>query len=265
MPAASAQPAAEPVVLVDHVDFAWQREPVLTDCSLRVDPGAFLGLLGPNGGGKTTLLRLLLGELVPARGRVLVLGQEAHRLGSRRRLLGYVPQRERSVFNFPATARDAVLMGLFVPLGWGRRVGRAQREQARETMELLGIAGLADLPLRELSGGQQQRVMVARALVAQPRLLLLDEPTVGLDVAAQESFFQQLHALRHRQGLTVIMATHDLDHIRYVADSLACLSRNIHWHEPAESVSAEQLQETCELGAYHDHVHDEHRGDFAPE
>ena len=186
---AAPQPEAEYLVRVEHVGFSWQEEPVLRDCDLLVGPGVFLGLIGPNGGGKTTLLRLILGELPPEQGTIHVFGQEAHRLGHLRRLIGYVPQRERAEMNFPATALDTVVMGTFSPLGWGRRVGAEQRQQALDTMDLLAIADLAPKPLRQLSGGQQQRVMVARALVANPRLMLMDEPTVGMEVGAQEAFF----------------------------------------------------------------------------
>ena len=246
--------SSSPVVQVEHVDFAWDGNEVLRDCNLEVTEGQFLGLLGPNGGGKTTLLRLILGELVPQRGRVLVFGKEAHRLGRGRHLIGYVPQRERAEVNFPATALDTVVMGTFSSLGFGRRVRRAQREAALRILDRLGLAEVGHKPLRELSGGQQQRVFVARALVAQPRLLLLDEPTVGIDIAGQESFYQQLHQLQAEMGLTVIMVTHDMDHIRHVADWLACVFREIHWHGPAETISREELQEACELGAYDEHV-----------
>lgn len=255
----------EPVVQVEQVNFAWQDNPVLVDCNLEVGEGVFLGLLGPNGGGKTTLLRLILGELIPDSGRVLTLGREAYHLGRRRHLIGYVPQREWAEFNFPATALDVVVMGTFSTLGWGRRTGKTQREQALHTMDRLGLAETASKPLRELSGGQQQRVLVARAMVSYPRLLLLDEPTASMDVAGQEFFFERLGALQEEMGLTVIMATHDMEHIRHVADWLACVSQHIHWHEPSEAVSEEALTAACELRAFHHHVRTYHRGDHRSE
>jgi len=258
-PAASAPP--ESVVLVEQVSFAWQGTPVLEDCTLAVDRGHFLGLLGPNGGGKTTLLRLILGEMPPARGQVLVFGEPAHRLGAGRRRLGYVPQRERSELLFPATALDAVLMGTFASLGWGRRPGRRQHEQALAALDRLGIADLAAQHLRELSGGQQQRVFVARALAGSPELLLLDEPTVGMDVSAIESFFVRLRDLQETQGLTIIMATHDLEHIRSVADRLACIGGRIHWHGRTEALSGADLEAACELDAFHRHVRAYHSED----
>lgn len=250
-----------PVVSVEHVDFAWDGTQVLRDCNLEVYPGQFLGLLGPNGGGKTTLIRLILGELAPNAGRVLVFGREAHSLGRERRRIGYVPQRERSATNFPATALDTVVMGTFSALGFGRRVTRAQREAARRTLELMGIPHVADQPLRQLSGGQQQRVFVARALVNRPELLLVDEPTVGMDVGGQESFFEELEALQRELQMTVVMATHDMDHIRHVATWLACVNRQVHWHGPSEELTEEQLDQACELGAYHRHVETFHVGE----
>jgi zinc transport system ATP-binding protein len=249
------------VVQVEQADFAWDGNEVLHGCDLEVRQGQFLGLLGPNGGGKTTLIRLILGELVPDRGRVLVFGQEAGRLGRARRLVGYVPQRERAEINFPATALDTVVMGTFSALGYGRRVHRAQREAAMRILELMGIPHVANKPLRQLSGGQQQRVFVARALVSRPQLLLVDEPTVGMDIGGQESFFHQLKTLQQEMGLTVIMATHDMDHIRDVAGWLACVSRHIHWHGPSDQLTREELHTACELGAYHKHVETYHVGE----
>ena len=262
---AAPQPEAEYLVRVEHVGFSWQEQPVLADCDLLVGPGVFLGLIGPNGGGKTTLLRLILGERTPEHGQVFVFGHEARRLGSRRRLIGYVPQRERAEFNFPATALDTVVMGTFAPLGWGRRVGAEQRTQALHTMDLLGIADLAPKPLRQLSGGQQQRVLVARALVANPRLMLLDEPTVGMDVGAQEAFFEQLGTLQRQLRLTIIMSTHDMEHIRTVADSLACINHSIHWHGKTEALTGADFDAVCELGAFHRHVETYHAEEAATE
>ena len=261
MNGAHADNSAAPVVSVEHVDFAWDGTEVLADCNLEVQAGQFLGLLGPNGGGKTTLIRLILGELAPDRGRVLVFGRDAHRLGRERRLVGYVPQRERAEVNFPATALDTVVMGTFSSLGFGRRVHRAQREAALRILELMGIPHVADKPLRQLSGGQQQRVFVARALVSRPQLLLVDEPTVGMDVAGQESFFEELEALQKELQMTVVMATHDMDHIRHVASWLACVNRQVHWHGPSDELTEEELDQACELGAYHKHVETFHVGE----
>ncbi len=256
--------AGEIVISVQHVDFAYDGRPVLEDCSLEVTAGEFLGLIGPNGGGKTTLLRLMLGELSPRAGSVSIFGLPATELGRRRSLIGYVPQRETLDWDFPATALDVVVMGAFGSLGIGRRVGQDVREQGRRVLKMLGVPDIADRPISKLSGGQQQRIFVARALIAQPRLLLLDEPTTGVDIGGIEAFFSQIRELKQRLDLTVIMASHDVQHLRHVADKLACIRRSIHWHERADAISDERLtsvEDICELDAYLTHRRTYHRSE----
>ncbi|MBC7287645.1 MAG: ABC transporter ATP-binding protein [Armatimonadetes bacterium] len=242
-----------PAVVVEHVYFAWHDEQwVLEDVNLVVSPGTFLGLIGPNGGGKTTLVRLILGELVPTRGRVEVLGCPAHRLGRRRALIGYLPQRPEIDRAFPATALEVTLMGLFGRIGLLRRVPGWARDKAIAALEQVGMAEYARRPISSLSGGQQQRVLIARAIVADPQLLLLDEPTVGVDTGGQSAFFELLLRLRSDLGLTIICVTHDLLQIGHYADRLACLHRTVHWHERADQVSPEEIRDAlrCELDEY---------------
>ncbi len=241
------------VVRLEGVYFAWRDEEwVLEDLTLAVPKQTFLGIIGPNGGGKTTLLRLILGELEPTRGRVEVFGRPASRLGRLRSRIGYLPQRTRVPRRFPATVIEVVLMGLFPRIGLGRRVGRWAREKAMQMLELVGMGELADSPVGNLSGGQQQRVFIARALVSEPELLLLDEPTAGVDTGGQEAFFELLARLRDELGLTIVMVTHDLLQIGKYADALACLCRTIHWHARADQVSEEEIRDaiTCELDEF---------------
>jgi len=242
-----------PIVEVEHLDFAWQNgNMVLQDVNLQVPPGVILGVIGPNGGGKTTLLRLILGELTPTRGRVLVFGTPATRLGKKRSAVGYMEQRSELDRGFPVTVAEVVVMGLFAHIGLGRRVGRWAREKALATLDQVGMAEYATRPMAKLSVGQQQRVLIARALVGDPRLLLLDEPTAGVDVGGQESFFEMLLRLRDVLGLTIIMVTHDLPQIGHYADRLACLCRTIHWHERADRVTPEEIRDavSCELDEF---------------
>lgn len=254
--AASGQPKPEPaasLVVAEELFFAWHDEAwVLENVNLDVGEGSFLGVIGPNGGGKTTLLRLILGELRPTRGKVTVFGTPAHKLGHRRNLIGYLPQRAEIHPAFPASAVEVVVMGLFARIGLGRRVGAWARQKALEMLERVGMADLADRPITALSGGQQQRVLIARALVSEPRLLLLDEPTAGVDTGGQESFFELLLTLRDELKLTVIMVTHDLVQIGHYADALACLNRTIHWHARADQVSEAEVREaiSCELDEF---------------
>lgn len=263
MAQASAQTVPQTVVSVEHVNFSYQGFEVLRDCSLKVQRGDLLGIIGPNGGGKTTLLKLMLGGLRPTSGVVEVLGRPATNLGPMRGLIGYVPQRETLEWDFPATSLDVVVMGAFGSLGIGRRVHADVRDHARSLLELLGMPEIADRPFGKLSGGQQQRVFVARALIGNPRLLLLDEPTSGIDINGIEAFFSQLRELKRGFDLTVVMVTHDLQHVRHVADRMACVWHSIHWHERAEAVSDQLLAEVgqvCELDAYLDHRNEHHHG-----
>ncbi len=190
------------LVNLERVSFAYEAEPVLRDVSLAIRPGAFTGIVGPSGSGKTTLLRLLLGTARPGRGRV----ERAARVA-----VSYVPQLETVNWNFPVTVAECVLMarteGRLVP--WA---SRAERAEVAALLERLGIAGLGRRHIRELSGGQQQRMFIARALLRRPRLLLLDEPTSGVDVHTRHELLELLAELNH-EGLAVVLTTHDLNGI----------------------------------------------------
>jgi manganese/iron transport system ATP-binding protein len=191
---------------VRDLDVDLGGRPVLRDVDLAVPAGEFLGVLGPNGAGKTTLLRAVLG-LVPVRsGTILVRGAPPTRDRSR---LGYVPQRHEFAWDYPVSVLDAVLTGRSARLGVWRRPRTRDWEAAADAVDRVGLADLAARPVGELSGGQRQRVLVARALVADPEVLLLDEPYTGLDLPAQEelaALFTRLAA----EGRAVVMTTHDL-------------------------------------------------------
>lgn len=245
--------AGETIVQVEDVSFAWVDERwVLDGVNLVVEHGTFLGIVGPNGGGKTTLVRLLTAELLPDRGRVLVFGEEAAHLGPRRSLIGYLPQRVAIPTDFPVTALEVVMMGGYSKVGLFHRVPSSLREKAMVNLAKVGMADYAARPIGKLSSGQQQRVLIARALVNDPELLLLDEPTVGVDTGGQASFFALLRSLGKEMGLTIIMVTHDLVHIGRYADRLACLNRRVHWHERADQVGEEEIRGalSCELGDF---------------
>ena len=171
------RPVSAPPVEVDHVSLSLGGEIVLDDVSLRVEADDYLALLGPNGGGKSTLLKLILGLLRPDRGAIRVFGESPRRA---RGQVGYVPQHVRFDLDFPIRVRDVVLMGRLAAHRWGR-FGSADRRAALEALERVEMQDLADRAIGTLSGGQLQRVLIARALVQRPRLLLLDEPTASLD------------------------------------------------------------------------------------
>lgn len=212
-----------------HYGSGW----VLEGVTVSVSRGEILGIVGPNGSGKSTLLRVITGLVVPARGSV-------HVLGRRRRGheyipgIGYLPQKTQAISNFPVLALDVVLMGRYPGSGLWGRPGRRDKEKARGLLSMLGIGHLADKPFSRLSGGQQQRVRIAMALACDPQVLILDEPSTGIDVVAQEEFYRLLARLRDQTNLAVIMVSHDIGTITNFADRVACLNRRLHYHGPPE-------------------------------
>ena len=227
--------AAAPVAAVEleRVTCTYDGAPVLSDVSLRIEVGAFVGIVGPSGAGKTTLLRVLLGAVPAASGRVRLFGKDLGRLAS----VGYVPQLETVDWNFPVTVREVVAMGLAREgrlLGWPR-LSRSDHAQIARLLDRLGMGHLIERHIRELSGGQQQRVFLARALVRQPRLLLLDEPTSGVDIKTRHDVLHLLAELNH-EGVTVVLTTHDLNSVAAHLPQVVCLNRRVVAHGPPAGV-----------------------------
>jgi ABC-type Mn2+/Zn2+ transport system ATPase subunit len=212
------------------------RAPAIEDVSFEVDAGQRVALLGPNGGGKTTLLRALLGELRPMRGSVEVRGRAAT-----------VPQTERSRLDFPVSALDVALMGALPRLPWWRRPGHADREAARSALERVGIANRAQDTFGDLSGGQRQRVLIARGLVQNAHLLLLDEPFSGLDVPAARGLEALISELAD-EGRGIVIATHDLPQARRW-DAVLCLNRRQIAFGPPDDILDREVLEATYAGA----------------
>lgn len=240
-PAASAAPAAEqPLVELDDVWVRFDSRWVLKGIQLACWPGEILGIVGPNGGGKSTLLRVILGLVAPQRGRVKLFGGRPDK--RHRSQVGYLPQISHAEGSFPVTTLDVVLMGLYNRLGWLRRPGRPEKERALKLLADVDMQAHADTAYGILSGGQQQRVNIARALASEPRLLVLDEPSTGIDSVAQEDFYELLARLRNTQRLSVIMVSHDIGMVSAHADRAACLNREIHYHGEPESCFTDEFQ-----------------------
>ena len=201
-----ARNAAAPAVEFHDVTVAYGRRPVLWNIDLTIEAPGLFGILGPNGAGKSTLLKAALGLVPLAGGRVTLFGRP---LAEVRRRIGYVPQRETVDWDFPVNVMDVVLMGTYARLGWFRRPGAAERDQARAALERVGLADLAGRQIGRLSGGQQQRVFLARALAQDADLYFLDEPMAGVDARSQERIFRVLDDLR-REGRLVVVVHHDL-------------------------------------------------------
>ncbi len=219
-----------------NVSFGYDHNLVLEDVSLTIGRHESLAVVGPNGGGKTTLLKLILGVLSPRHGTIRVLGTTPRQARPR---VGYMPQSNRFDPQFPATCGDVVLMGRLGGrwLGW---YSRRDHEVAADSLDEVGLAGFERRPFADLSGGQRQRVLIARALACQPELLLLDEPTSNVDKAAEQQFFDILTALGRR--MTILMVSHDLGVVSQVVDSVVCVSREVAVH-PTSELTGEVIRE----------------------
>ena len=230
------------VIELENVTVRYQELVALEDVSLKVSPGEFLALIGPNGSGKTTLIKAILGLVTPAAGTVRLFGKLPQKLNGEWRRVGYVPQIAQIDPRFPIRVFDVVLMGRYGQLGLIRRPGRRDREAAWRALERVGMEDLAQRSIGRLSGGQRQRVFVARALATEPELLLLDEPTTGVDVGTTEGLFDLLVEL-HRQGITILVASHDVGVVAQHVNQVACLNRRLVAHgRPQEVLSGEVLE-----------------------
>ena len=249
----SAASAAPDAIVFEGVVFGYGRGTVLDDVNFRVAEGTFTALIGPNGAGKTTMLRLLLGLRRPEAGEVRVFGE---RPGSRGHRIGYVPQKTGVPDDFPLTVADVVLMGRYPGMGWGRRPGAEDRAAADRALERVDLGAVAERRFGELSGGQQRRALIARALVSEPRLLLLDEPTAGLDPAAQARFYDTCCTLQRTEGLTLLAASHDVEVVARHADTVLLVDRTVQaMGPPAEILRSDALDQVYDFPRDHVHRH----------
>jgi zinc transport system ATP-binding protein len=241
------------IVRLNHVSVTYQNLLVLEDVSLEVSRGNFLAIIGPNGAGKTTLLKVILGLVRPVSGAVRVFDKAPWELNGDRRRIGYVPQVLSVDLNFPVRAGEVVLMGRYGRIGLLRQPSSADRAAAQRAMERVGITDLVDRPLARLSGGQRQRVFLARALANEPELLLLDEPTTGVDVASTENLYELLRGL-HETGITILIVSHDVGVVASYVDGVACINRRLVAHgRPDEVLGSEALVQMygCDAMFFH--------------
>lgn len=231
----------ENAISVTDLTVAYQDRPVLWDIDLEVPPGIMMGIVGPNGAGKTTLLKALLGLNKPAAGQVLIFGKP---YAQQRRLVGYVPQRGSVDWDFPTNVQDVVMMGRYGVLGWIRRPGKEERRLAFQALEQVNMLEYANRQISQLSGGQQQRVFLARALVQDARLYLMDEPFQGVDAVTERSIVNLLHGLREA-GKTVVVVHHDLQTVSEYFDWATLINvRRVASGRVAEVFNEENLRKT---------------------
>lgn len=208
----------------------------LRDITMRVEPGTRLGILGPNGGGKSTLIQIMLGMLEPSTGTVRVFGDTPAR-ARHEGLIGYLPQRIRADLDWPLSVEQVVAMPLRARTTGFAKLSNDAHDAIERSLELLQLQDLRHRRVGALSGGQVQRVMIARAISTRPKLLVLDEPMLGVDVSGQQRFASLIDTISTELGLTTIVVTHDMRALVAVADRVACLSRTLHFHDTPEGLT----------------------------
>lgn len=219
-----------PIVEIENLSFSYLNLPVLSDVSFNIYSGEMVGIIGPNGGGKTTLLKLIMGFLKPTQGTIKVFGKvPGQRL---RNGLAYVPQAMRFDRQFPISVLEVVLSGLLSRLPWYGKFHLSDQKAAVEALEKVGLAQFSQSPFGSLSGGQAQRVLIARALVSKPQLLLLDEPTASVDSQAQAEIYSILKELKGK--MTIMLVTHDLQTVIDLVQRLFCVQTKVFTMQPEE-------------------------------
>jgi zinc transport system ATP-binding protein len=221
------------LIEIDTLSFSYEKDLILEKISLKIVSGEFLSIFGPNGGGKTTFLKLIMGFLKPTKGEVRVHSKE----------IGYVPQVARFDKEFPISVLEIVLMGFLSKSTWWGKYPAKAKEKAYEAIAKVGLKGREQQAFGTLSGGQAQRVLIARALVSNPELLILDEPTANVDPEAEELIYQLLKELKKR--LTILLVTHDMQGALRMADRLLCIQRSAIFY------TAQEMCSHFALGLYH--------------
>ncbi len=231
----------ENVLELEKVNFSYGVAPAIRNASFTLKKGDYLGLIGPNGGGKTTLVKLILGLLEPSSGKILIFGKDISRFDERHRI-GYVPQKATNFDpNFPASVYEVASMGRVAKVGLFRQFGSKDRKSVEQALELVGMFDFKDQRIGDLSGGQQQRVFIARALAAESELLILDEPTVGVDKQAQHAFYSLLKRLNKELGMTLILVSHDIEVVSKNANKIICANIAVTTHDVSKGFSAKEL------------------------
>ncbi|WP_100406784.1 metal ABC transporter ATP-binding protein [Bacillus solitudinis] len=236
------------IVEINQVSYQYSSRNVLEQITMPIKKGAFLGLVGPNGSGKSTLIKLILGLLKPDKGTVKLFGEPVDKFRSWDKI-GFVSQKANS-FNsgFPATVFEVVSMGLYGKVGLFRFLTKRHKEKVKEVIESVGMGEFIHQNIGELSGGQQQRVFIARALVSDPELLILDEPTVGVDVSSVRNFYDMLSKLNKINGITLLLVTHDMGAMTDHVTDVACLNKHLHFHG-----NSKEFEDNKDLSEFYGH------------
>jgi zinc transport system ATP-binding protein len=235
------------VIKLENVNYRYNSDLVLEDISFKADQGDLLGIIGPNGAGKTTLFSLILGLLEGYQGKITVFGEDIRNNRKILKKIGYIPQKNIIDQGFPATVEEIVSLGVFE---------RKTKDKIISAINTVGLLEQKHRRIGELSGGQQQRILIAKALVNEPQLLILDEPTTGIDLETQNKFYALLRKLNSENKITIILASHDLDAINKLANKIACVNRKMSFHGDArEFFGNEQLLKSYSESSMQAHMH----------
>lgn len=236
---------------LDSVCFSYGHEEVIKDLTLEIHQGDYLGLVGPNGGGKTTLLKLMLGILKPTDGQIKLFGKDISEFKDWSKI-GYVPQKTSLETNFPVTVEEVVAMGRYGKRGLFHFPNKQDTEKTKDALTQVDMLNFKSRLISDLSGGQQQRVFIARALAAEPEIIFLDEPTVGVDVKTQKQFYSLLRKLNKTLKLTLVLVSHELDIVAHEATELGYINRTLEYYgDPDEFLKGAYFHELIGKGGLH--------------
>jgi zinc transport system ATP-binding protein len=239
------------IISLESVCFSYTKDEVIKDVSLDIHKGDYVGIVGPNGGGKTTLLKLMLGLLKPNDGKVSLFKTDINSFKNWP-LIGYVPQKNKVETNFPVTVEEVVAMGRYGKRGLFHFPTKADKTKTHQALNQVDMLEYKDRQISDLSGGQQQRVFIARALASEPEIIFLDEPTVGVDVKTQKQFYQLLRKLNKELQLTLVLVSHELDVVAHEATELVYINRTLEYYgEPNEFLKGAYFHELIEKGGLH--------------
>lgn len=240
------------IIELDRVCFSYTNEEVIKDVSLQIHKGDYVGIVGPNGGGKTTLLKLMLGIIKPNDGIIKLFGKDIKEFKDWPQI-GYVPQKTHVEMNFPVTVEEIVMMGRYGKLGLFHSPTQKDAAKVDEALSQVQMLEYKKKQINDLSGGQQQRVFIARALATEPEIIFLDEPTVGVDIKTQKQFYSLLRKLNQELNLTLVLVSHELDVVAHESTELAYINRTLEYFgEPDEFLKGEYFHELIgKKGVHH--------------
>lgn len=234
------------IINVQNLTVSYDKEPVIEDVSFKLNEPVITVILGPNGAGKTTLLKALMGMIKPDKGSVKIFGMNPFNEPFKvRQLVGYVPQRDKITRSIPLKVKDVILMGILAKRKWPRTLLREDIDKVEKMLEFLNLSDISDKPFGQLSGGQQQKVLLVRALISEPKILILDEPFNGVDIKSQSYIIEKIKFLRHTNNITVLIVAHDINPLIDIAENLILLNKNlIAMGKPLEVLTEEMLAKT---------------------